>query len=144
MPTLPPRIRSHPPSSAIPAGQTGAAPLANIAEGIQANQFSWIVSLPAGSAINLKLVDNTGNTVYTSALNVLAGSSTACLNGGGSASGSSASAGPAASSASASASHAASSASASASASAKPAAAGRNAVAALPLVAAGVAAAYFL
>ncbi|WOO81654.1 uncharacterized protein LOC62_03G005177 [Vanrija pseudolonga] len=187
--------------SAIPAGQTGAAAIANIAEGINANQFSWTVNLPVNTALTLKLVDATGNTAYTSPLTVFKGSSTACLTGGGSSGGASSgapaasssgapaasssgapaasssgapagttssgapagtSAAPAASSGGASASaggattssvsHAASgsgaasgstSAAPSASAS-KPSSAARTAVAALPLVAAGVAAAYFL
>ncbi|KAL1410721.1 hypothetical protein Q8F55_001663 [Vanrija albida] len=184
--------------SAIPAAQISAPNLASIAEGVNEQQYSWTVNLPANTAITLKIVDATGATSYTSPITVLKGSSTSCLSGGGASSGAPAassgapagtsagssaappassaappassaappasSAAPPASSAAPAASSGASAASGSASGSAKPAAssgasasgsaaspsaskgssAARSVVVALPYVAAGVAAAYFL
>lgn len=74
--------------SAIPQGQTSAAALVTIAEGVTGTSYTWIVNLPQGTAINFKITDATGAINYSSGLTVQAGSS-GCLSGA-SASGSSA------------------------------------------------------
>ncbi|GAA5821596.1 hypothetical protein JCM3770_005308 [Rhodotorula araucariae] len=80
---------------------------------VSTNSYTWNVDVPAGQSVTLGLTDSTGATVYSAAVTVTEGSSTACV-GGAAAGSSSSAAAPAASSSSSAAAPASSDASSSA------------------------------
>ncbi|WAR62422.1 hypothetical protein PtB15_15B6 [Puccinia triticina] len=68
--------------SALPAGQPGATPLAEL--GSQSGtSFTWVTNLPGGTATTLQIRDSKGVINYTQAITVQASSDSKCLNGGG-------------------------------------------------------------
>jgi len=65
--------------SLIPAQQVTAPPL-KVFPTQTGTEYSWLVDLQAGTAFTAALKDNTGTTAYSSDAQIIAGSSTSCLN----------------------------------------------------------------
>lgn len=65
--------------TAIPAGQVGAAPVADL--GTQAGtDYTWNVTLAAGTAITLQIRDSRGVINYSQAVTIQPNSDSSCLN----------------------------------------------------------------
>ncbi|KAF8656811.1 hypothetical protein AX16_002360 [Volvariella volvacea WC 439] len=67
--------------SIIPAGQPSAQALRQF-DATSDTSMTWIVDLPAGTAIGFALKDNTGTDAFTDSLTVRENSDDSCLNGG--------------------------------------------------------------
>lgn len=62
----------------VPGGAELDVPLIDIGD-VSGNSRAWIVNLPVGAAVNIKLVDSTGSVAYSSTVEVQKGSSDGCL-----------------------------------------------------------------
>lgn len=67
--------------SVIPGGQVNAAPLKDFGVlGAQISVYTWLVDIPAGTLITLKLADSSGQISYSVPFTPAAGKSDACLH----------------------------------------------------------------
>jgi len=65
--------------SILPGGEISSPPLEQFPEQSVEGSYTWLVNLPAGTAVTFKLTDSTGAVNYSAQLTVQAGSTADCL-----------------------------------------------------------------
>ncbi|TEB34667.1 hypothetical protein FA13DRAFT_1729326 [Coprinellus micaceus] len=70
--------------SILPGGQVAGTPL-HVWDPTNAESMTWIVDIPAGTAISLAVKDSTGAQAYSDTINVQGSADTTCLGGASSA-----------------------------------------------------------
>lgn len=66
--------------SLLPAGQAQAQPIKDFGElGAQISAYTWLVDVPAGKMVTLRITDSEGGLAYTSPFTAAVGKSDDCL-----------------------------------------------------------------
>jgi len=66
--------------SVLPGGQTSATPIEQFPQQATAGSYTWVVNVPAGTAITLRLSDSTGSINYSAPVTIQSGSSNSCIS----------------------------------------------------------------